>query len=138
MLVMRQLRSTELDAKELGAALRFKYGTADKADFDLLLDLVNMMLIAGSTSKQREYAIAYADNVALPALKGVQTRHTRTGKLGVTSEEARILVDITTFSKAFWDRQPLDLYNICAKELKLYYAQLAREREEKRHAERTI
>ena len=123
-LVMRSIHANKLDQTELGAALRFKFGTANKSDYDLMLDLVNMMLIAGNTGKKRNYIANYADNVALPTLRSIQQRYMSTGKLGVSGDESKILVDITTHSKDFWNRQPGDLYNLCAKELKLFYESL--------------
>lgn len=135
MLVIRSLHANTLDSKELGAALRFKFGTADKKDFDLLLDLVNMMLIAGSTSKKRAYIIKFIDDVAMPTLRSIRDRHARTGKLGVSANEAKILVDITTRSKDFWDRQPMELYEVCARELNAYYKELTQKGRTQTHAD---
>lgn len=136
MLVMRNIHDAELDKKELGAALRFKWGTATKSDFDLLLDLLNMMLIAGCTSRQREYIIKFVDDVGMPALKSIKERFDRTGKLGVSGREGAILVDITTISKDFWNRQPIELYDVCGRELKAYYKTLGEKGREIRDADR--
>lgn len=128
MLVLRSIHANDLDSKELGAALRFKFGTAEKADFDLLMDLINMMLIAASSDKQREYVLKFIDTRAMPTMVAIKKRYDRTGKLGVSGEEAKVLVDITTVSKDFWDRQPVELYKLCYKELKAYYADIATKR----------
>lgn len=128
MLVMRGIQASELDKKELAAAMRFQWGTADKSDYDLLLDLTNLMLIAGHTSAEREHLVSYVDNIAMPTLKSIKERFDRTGKLGVSGPEGSILVDITTISRDFWNRQPITLYSECAAELKLYYAELARKK----------
>lgn len=128
MLVMRGIREVELDTKELSAALAFKFGTATKADYDMMMDITNMMLIAASTAKHREYVIPIIDNSIMPTLKSIRERYERTNKLGVSAEESKVLVDLTEISKQFWLRQPLDLYKRCATELALYYEELFKKR----------
>lgn len=125
MLVLRGIRNTELETKELAAALSFKFGSATKSDFHMLLDITNMLLIAGSSSKDRQYVIPHVDNKIMPTLKSIRERYDRTGKLGVSAAESGILVDLVEFSKQFWMRQPMDLYVTCAKELAAYYKELA-------------
>lgn len=125
MLVMRQLVNIDLEAKELVAVRAFEWGVATKTHYDLLLDLANMLLVAGHTDKSREYAIAYVDDRVFPTLRSIKARYDRTGgKLGVTAQERDTLVMLVEYSKQFWARQPIELYKDCADELQAYYTSL--------------
>jgi len=125
MIVMREIYNKDLETKELVAVRAFQWGAATKTHYDLLLDLANMLLVAGHTAKEREYAIKYADDIAIPVLRSIKTRYDRTGgKLGVSAAELHVLLVLVEFSKQFWARCPIELYKQCVEELTAFYCSL--------------
>jgi hypothetical protein len=129
MMVMREIVNTDLESKEYAALIAFKFGAAEKYHYDLLLDITNLLLIAGSSDKSRSYATNVANKHFIPALKGIKDRYDRTGKLGVSAAEINILSEIVEFSKQFWNRQPIELYDTACRELKAYYDSLKTDKE---------
>lgn len=134
MMVMRFLHDTDLGLKELTAVNAFTWGVAQPAHYHLLVDMVNMLVLAGSSDDTRTYAKVRAEQVYLPALQTIKARHEKTGKLGVTAKEQRLLKEMLDFSKAFWVRQPTELYAVAGRELKAFYAELDAKRRVKRKA----
>jgi len=129
MLVLRNIVNDDLETKEHTSVMVFKYGAADKYHYDMLLDITNMLVIAGSSDKSRAYAKNTAEKHFIPALKGIKDRYDRTGSLGVSAIEANILREIVEFSKQFWNRQPIALYEIAGRELKAFYYSLTTDKE---------
>jgi len=126
MLVMRNVRNTELESRELAAAMSFQLGAATSYHYHLLLDLTNLLLLAGSSDKKRQYAVDVANKKFIPVLTNIKERFDRTGKLGVSAQETDVLFDIVEFSKRFWNFVPMELYATCVHELKAFYAELGR------------
>lgn len=124
MLVMRQIVNADLESKEMAAALAFFWGVAEKSHYDLLLDLTNLLMVAGTSDKKRAYAIEAADKAFIPVLKSIKSRYDKTGKLGVSGAEKHALVNLVEYSKQFWNRQPIELYEISVRELKAFYKSL--------------
>lgn len=124
MIVMRNIMNTDLESKELAAVMAFKFGAAEKYHYDLLLDITNMLMVAGSSDQSRAYASNVANKHFIPALKGIKERYDRTGKLGVSAAENNVLRELVEFSKQFWNRQPIELYDTAIRELKAFYKSL--------------
>jgi hypothetical protein len=128
MIVMRTMFNKDLETKELAAVRAFQWGGATEYHYTLLMDMANMLFIAGSTDDSRTYGKEYAVNKAIPALDGIRQRHIRTGKLGVNAQELQVLVELVEFSKQFWMRQPIELYKWAGEELLAYKEELAQQR----------
>lgn len=124
MLVLRHLHNTELEIRELVAVRAFQWGVAKKQHFDTLLDMQAVLLLAGTTDKSRHYAREYAEKVVGPVLLSIKERHTRTDKLGVSAPELQTLLEFVPFYRAFWQRQPTELYLVACEELQKYYDSL--------------
>lgn len=128
MLVTRSLVNTNLELKERAAVNAFSMGYATKEHFFLLQDMVNLLLIAGQSSDTRQYAIDYVEAKIKPIMLSIEERQKRTGKLGVTAQEMLLLREFVDFNKAFWLRQPTELFAVCHAETKAFYQDLNRER----------
>lgn len=124
MMVMREMFNKELETKELVAVRAFQWGAATKLHYDLLMDISNMLLVAGSSDDSRHYASDRASDVYIPTLANIKARYDKTGVLGVNAMELRILLDLIEFSKQFWNRQPIELYALAGQELKKFYESL--------------
>ena len=125
MLVMRAIVNNEMETKELVAVRAFQWGVANKMHYDTLLDMTNMLLVAGHTSAEREYAIKYVDDIALSVMKSIKERYDKTGgKFGVSATELKVLLGLVEFSKQFWNRCPIELFKRCGDELQAYYQSL--------------
>lgn len=123
-IMVTRLLNPTLEVKERVAVNAFTMGAATKLHFDTLLDMMNMLLIGGSSDDSRKYALDYADKTIRPVLTRIRDRYEKTGKLGVTAIEKQTLIEMVDFSEQFWIRQPADLYLVAAQELKKYYESL--------------
>jgi hypothetical protein len=130
MVVMRAIFNKELETKERIALNKFTMGVAQPADYELFLDMTNMLIVAGTSADDRKYAREYAETNVLPAIQSIKARHDKTGKLGLTARERKALISLIEFSYQFWARNPIDLYDRCGKELKAYYNELYAKRRE--------
>lgn len=130
MLVMRECVNRELETQELMAVHAFSRGFATKQHFDLLMDMVNLLLLAGSASDDRAYAKQYAEGVLIPMMSAVKARYDKTGKLGVSAGELSVMREMVEWSKQFWVRQPIELFHAAAEELRAYYVEVQNKRKE--------
>jgi hypothetical protein len=130
MIIMRSIYNKDLETKERVALNKFTMGVAQPADYELFLDMTNMLIVAGTSADDRKYAREYAEGTALPALQGIKARFDKTGKLGLNAQERKTLIALIEFSYQFWARNPIDLYQQCGLELKAYYNELYATRRE--------
>jgi hypothetical protein len=130
MVVMRSIFNKELETKERIALNKFTMGVAQPADYELFLDMTNMLIVAGTSADERKYARDYAETTALPAIQSIKARYDKTGKLGLTAHERKVLINLIEFSYQFWARNPIDLFHQCGRELKAYYNELYAKRRE--------
>lgn len=128
MLVMRTLHNTTMETRERIAVQAFSQGFATTEHFDLLSYMMNLLLLAGSTSKSRAYASQYAETKIRPVLLNIQARHAKHGKLGVTAQELTTLREFIDFSQQFWLRQPGELFEVCCKEVDAFFKECAEKR----------
>lgn len=129
MLVVRTLMNTELETRERMAITAFSSGFANVKHFDVLVEMMNLMMIAGQRDKSRAYIKEYAEKVIAPALNSIKTRYEKTGKLGVAGEELIALREMVDKNKDFWLRQTTAFHNECVDELNAFYAELEEKRE---------
>jgi hypothetical protein len=130
MIIMRSVYNKDLETKERIALNKFTMGVAQPADYELFLDMTNMLIVAGTSSEENRYAKDYAESTTLPALQSIKARYDKTGKLGLAAQERKVLIGLIEFSYQFWARNPIDLYHTCGQELKAYYNELYAQRRE--------
>lgn len=130
MLVMRECVNKELETQELMAVHAFARGFATKKHFDLLMDMVNLLLLAGTASDETAYAQKYAEEVLIPMMNGVKARYDKTGKLGVSAAELSVMREMVEWSRQFWVRQPIELFHAAAEELRAFYVEVQNKRKE--------
>lgn len=128
MLVMRFIHNTSMETRERMAITAFSSGFANVKHFDVLVEMMNLMMIAGHRDKSRAYIKQYAEKVIAPALNNIKTRYEKTGKLGVAGEELIALREMVDKNKDFWLRQTTAFHNECVDELNAFYEDLAKEK----------
>lgn len=124
MLVSRFVHNTEMELRERMAVTAFSGGFANTQHYDVLVEMMNLLMIAGSRDKSRDYIKQYAEKIIEPALNSIKTRYLKTGKLGVNGEELIALRQMVDRSKAFWITQTTGFFNECVGELNAYYRTL--------------
>lgn len=124
MLVSRFVHNTEMELRERMAVTAFSGGFANTQHYDVLVEMMNLLMIAGSRDKSRDYIKQYAEKIIEPALNSIKTRYLKTGKLGVNGEELIALREMVDKNKDFWLRQTTDFHNACVDELNAFYADL--------------
>lgn len=133
MLVMRTLHNTTMETRERIAVQAFSKGFATTEHFDLLTYMMNLLLLAGSTSKSRAYASQYAETKIRPVLLNIQARYAKRGKFGVTAHELTTLREFIDFSQQFWLRQPGELFEVACNEVDAFFKECAEKRATTHH-----
>lgn len=128
MLVMRTIHNTGMESRELMAVHAFAHGFATTEHFDLLTYMMNIMLLAGSTSKKRKYAEKYAEKKVKPVITSIRDRYIKTGKLGVAGIELEVLREFVEFNKQFWLRQPSELFATACAEVDAFFTECSEKR----------
>ena len=121
MLIYRTINENDVETAEYMAVHAFAHGFAQKSHFDKLIDLMNLMLVAGQTDKSRKYLIQYIDAKIKPVLGSIKTRYENTGKLGVSGDELKELRNMLQVNKYFWLKQTGALYTFCCEQVNLFY-----------------
>lgn len=134
MLVMRGLCNDRLEVRERMAVEAFAGGWAGMEHFDTIADMQGVMLLAGVTSPAREWAAKYARHTLGPVLGAIKERHARTGKMGCTGDELKVLRGFVSRYRDFWMKQPLALYEAACEALQKTYDQMAKIQDEKEAA----
>lgn len=125
MLVVRTLENTDMETRERMAVTAFSGGFANTKHFDVLVEMMNLLMIAGIRDKQRQPIKTYAETVIAPALNSIKERYKKTGKLGVSAQELVTLRQMVDKNKAFWLTQTTASYNACVAELNAFYSEIA-------------
>lgn len=121
MLVYRTINENNVETAEYMAVHAFAHGFAQKSHFDKLVDLMNLMLVAGQTDKSRKYLIDYIDAKIKPVLASIKSRYDKTNKLGVNAEELLELRNMLQVNKDFWLKQSGYLYTFCIDQVNSFY-----------------
>lgn len=124
MLVSRFVHNTEMELRERMAVTAFSGGFANTQHYDVLVEMMNLLMIAGQRDEKRKPVKVYAESVIAPALNSIKERFQKTGKLGVTAQELIALRQMVDRSKAFWITQTTGFFNECVGELNAYYRTL--------------
>lgn len=125
MLVMRGLVNDRLETRERMAVEAFCGGWASFEHFDTIADMQGVMLLAGTTGDNRKWAAKYCRDTVGPVLGSIRERYNRTGKMGCTAEELKVLRGFVTKYRDFWLRNPLALYETACQELQRVYDRMA-------------
>ena len=134
MLVMRGLVNDTLEVRERMAVQAFSDGWATIQDFDTLADMQGVLLLAGTTSKEREPAAKWARDVLGKTLGSIRARYMKTNKMGCTADELKVLRSFVGRYMDFWIRQPFGLYQAACQQLQVEYNRMAKEQDEKEAA----
>lgn len=110
------------------AVRAFERGYAGKAQFDLLMKMANLLLLAGSSEEKRSYAVKYVEEVVFPVLRSVKERYEKTGKMGASGPELIVMREMIDWNWQFWSRQPIELYHAAYGELSAFYAEVEERR----------
>lgn len=130
MLVMRGLCNDKLEIRERMAVEAFAGGWATMEHFDTIADMQGVMLLAGTTSPNRMWAATYCRGTIAPVLGSVRARFERTGKMGCTADELKVLRGFVGKYRDFWLKQPLALYEQACQALQECYDKMAMARKE--------
>ena len=128
MLVMRGLRNDEIELRERMATQALIGGWAQAEHMQTVLDMANVMLLAGSTSDTRKWAWTYCHDTVNPALRKISQRYARTKELSVTTGERKVLREFVTRYREFWLRQPTELYEAACNALNEHYQTMGESR----------
>lgn len=124
MLVYRTINETKIETKEYMAVHAFAHGFATYQHFDKLLELMNLMLVAGQTDKSRKYIRDYAETKFKPVLQSIKDRHAKTKKLGINADELKELRNMLDVNREFWLKQTGQLYDFCVMQVNQYYKEI--------------
>lgn len=74
------------------------------------------VLTLAAAYKEDAGALAICDAMRIP-MANIRERHARTGRMGVTGEEMKLLQRFVEVYRDFWIRQPVKLYEMACDEL---------------------
>lgn len=115
MLVGRGLVNDQLEMKERAIVEAFSGGWAGKDHFDELADMRNVLTLAAAYKDDKQ-AIGMCDAMRIP-MGNIRERFAKTGRMGVTGEEMKLLRVFLDVYRDFWMRQPVALYLMACDEL---------------------
>lgn len=121
MLVLRGIKNDDIELRERMAVQALAGGWATVDHYQTVLDMANVMLLAGSTDDHRRWAWTYCRETVLPALRKIAERYDRTKKLSVTTGEREVIRAFVTRYREFWLRQPGELYIAACQSLNGHY-----------------
>jgi len=115
MLINRGLKSVDIETEERMLVEAFANGWATTAHFDCLVDMRNVLTLAGN-HKDDKSALAITEAMRIP-LANIRERYAKTGRMGVAGEELQLLRVFVDYYADFWLRQPVALYEAACDEL---------------------
>ena len=110
MLINRGLISDDLEIRERQFVEAFAYGYADKIHFDSLADMRNVLCIAAAHKDDREILVV-CDAMSIP-LQAIRERFAKTGRMGATGEEMKMMRAFCGVYRDWWLRQTVGLYEM--------------------------
>lgn len=108
MLIQRGMINDELEMRERQFVEAFAGGYAGKVHFDSLADMRNVLVIAAA-HKEDEQVVNLCNTMSIP-LQSIRERFARTGKMGASGEELKMMRTFCSVYKDWWLRQPVSLY----------------------------
>lgn len=110
MLINRGLIQDDLEMRERQFVEAFAHGYADKEHFDNLVDMRNVLTIAAA-EKDDVPILKLCEAMSIP-LQAIRERHSRTGKMGATGDELRMMREFVGIYGDWWIRKPVALYEL--------------------------
>lgn len=111
-LVLRKINEHKLETKEWSMYLAFQRGVATVDHYYMLVDIANIIYMAGSSDKKRDYARQYIKKEIEPVIDAIRARYSRTNKIAATGDERIKIRDLIEFNIEFWNKQPGELYAV--------------------------
>jgi hypothetical protein len=115
MLVSRGMICEELELRERMIVEAFSGGWAGPEHFDNVVDMRNVLTIGGAHKDDRQ--ILSFCHAMSTLVHNIRTRHTETGRMGVSGEEKKMLLEFCGIYRDFWLRQSVSFYERCCDEL---------------------
>ena len=111
-LILRKINEHKLETKEWAMFLAFQRGVATPDHYYMIVDIANILMMAGSSDAKREYARQYIKKQIEPVIDAMRERYSRTNKIGCTGPELKKILELIEFNIEFWKRQPGELYAV--------------------------
>lgn len=115
MLINRGLKSVAIETEERMLVEAFVNGYATTEHYDCLVDMRNVLMIAGN-HKDDKSALAITEAMRIP-LANLRERYAETGRMFVDDDEAQVMRAFIDYYADFWLRQPVALYEAACDEL---------------------
>ncbi len=115
MLVNRGLIEHDIETRERMFVQAFALGFATTAHYDDIADMRNVLTLAAAY-KDDQSALAMC-NAMRVAMANIRERYARTGKMGASGDELKLLQAFCGEYRDFWMRQPVALYEKACDEL---------------------
>ena len=118
MLVMRHTNAN-IETVERAAITAIQWGHGTDQHFNLLNDLLNLLLVA----TQKKQITKYKSNIDkwTKTLQNMQARYVKTGRIGFNADDKARMTDMVNFYGKFWELQTTDFYQECDAEVRLFY-----------------
>lgn len=127
MLVNRGMIEHEIETRERMLVEAFVGGWATTEHFDNIADMRNVTTLAAAYKNDKQ-AHAMCEAMRIP-MGNLRDRHAKTGRLGLTGDELRMLREFVAFYRDFWIRQPVQLYLTACDELNRWHKDLRTDKE---------
>lgn len=116
-MVERFACSDEVEMHERMLVEAFSGGWANTQHWDGLANMRNVMLLAAHYKRDKP-AIQMCEGLHI-ALQDIKDRHERTGRMGVTGEEVKMLRAFADSYRDFWSRQSMNLFKAACMEAEI-------------------
>ena len=111
-LILRKINEHKLETKEWSMYLALQRGVATPDHYYMIVDIANILMMAGSSDAKREYARQYIKKQIEPVIDAMRARFSRTNKIGCSGPELKKILELIEFNIEFWNRQPGELYAV--------------------------
>jgi hypothetical protein len=110
-MVARHSCADEVEMQERMLIESFAGGWADTRSYDGLANMRNVLMMAAAHKKDKS-ALAICDAMRI-LTANMRDRHEKTGRMGVTGEEMKMLHVFADVYRDFWSRQTMNLFRAC-------------------------
>ena len=111
-IVIRKIFENQMETREWAMVLAFQRKVATADHYYVLVDIANILMMAGATDDNREYAVNYVKNNIYPVIDAIRERFSRTDKVGCNDAELDKIRELVQFNDEFWKRQCGELYAV--------------------------
>lgn len=111
-IVIRKIFENQMETREWAMVLAFQRGVANADHYYVLVDIANILMMAGATDDKRKYAVDYIQHEIYPVINSIRERFKRTDKIGCSGTELTKIRELVQFNDDFWKRQCGELYSV--------------------------